>query len=88
MDAQNNCWLQHYQNLSNFVKKVLYLGGMCGGEPPVPIPNTEANTASADDTWSASSWESRSPPRYSTFFFGKETFIALWVMKVFVFLIL
>ena len=32
------------------------------GVPPVPIPNTEVKTSRAKDTWSASSWESRSSP--------------------------
>ncbi len=29
---------------------------------PVPIPNTEVKLFSADDTWRAASWESRSSP--------------------------
>jgi hypothetical protein len=37
-------------------------GGYSGGEPPVPIPNTEVKLASADGTWGATPWESRSPP--------------------------
>ena len=37
-------------------------GGDSGGEPPVPIPNTEVKPASADGTWGATPWESRSPP--------------------------
>jgi hypothetical protein len=37
-------------------------GGYSGGEPPVPIPNTEVKPASADGTWGATPWESRSPP--------------------------
>ena len=37
-------------------------GGYSGGEPPVPIPNTEVKPASADGTWGAIPWESRSPP--------------------------
>src|SRR3990172_11945584 len=40
-------------------------GGDCGGEPPVPIPNTEVKLASADGTWGAGPWESRSPPDFS-----------------------
>ena len=30
--------------------------------PPVPIPNTEVKLHSADDTWRATAWESRSSP--------------------------
>jgi hypothetical protein len=37
-------------------------GGDSGGEPPVPIPNTEVKPASADGTWGAIPWESRSLP--------------------------
>ena len=37
-------------------------GGHSGGVTPVPIPNTEVKTASADGTWGATPWESRSPP--------------------------
>ena len=41
-------------------------GDNAGGVPPVPISNTEVKTSRADDTWGASSWESRSLP-------GKQT---------------
>src|SRR5688572_12153953 len=37
-------------------------GGDSGGETPLPIPNRAVKPPSADGTWSASSWESRSPP--------------------------
>ncbi len=37
-------------------------GGDSGGEPPVPIPNTEVKPASADGTWVGTPWESRTPP--------------------------
>ena len=37
-------------------------GGDSGGEPPVPIPNTEVKPASADGTWGAGPWESRTLP--------------------------
>jgi Tetratricopeptide repeat len=37
-------------------------GGKSGGETPVPIPNTEVKTASADGTWGETPRESRSPP--------------------------
>src|SRR6266516_1114378 len=39
-------------------------GGNCGGETPVPIPNTEVKTASADGTWGGTPWESRSSPGF------------------------
>src|SRR5260221_14193997 len=37
-------------------------GGDCGGETPVPIPNTAVKPARADGTWGETPWESRSPP--------------------------
>ncbi len=37
-------------------------GGHSGRATPVPIPNTEVKPASADGTWGASPWESRTPP--------------------------
>ena len=37
-------------------------GGDSDGDPPVPIPNTEVKPASADGTWGADPWESRTPP--------------------------
>jgi hypothetical protein len=37
-------------------------GGDSGGGQPVPIPNTEVKPASADGTWGATPWESRSLP--------------------------
>ena len=37
-------------------------GGDSGGVPHVPIPNTTVKPSSADGTWAAGSWESRTPP--------------------------
>ncbi len=37
-------------------------GGDSGGVPHVPIPNTTVKPSSADGTWTAGSWESRTPP--------------------------
>ena len=37
-------------------------GGDGGGVPRVPIPNTTVKTSSADGTWTAGSWESRTLP--------------------------
>ena len=37
-------------------------GGDGGGVPHVPIPNTTVKPSSADGTWTAGSWESRTPP--------------------------
>ena len=39
-----------------------FYGGIGEGETPVPIPNTEVKTFSADGTAWATGWESRSPP--------------------------
>jgi hypothetical protein len=39
-------------------------GGNSGGEPPVPIPNTEVKPACADGTWGVGPRESRSPPGF------------------------
>ena len=33
-----------------------------GGDPRVPIPNTTVKPSSADGTWTAGSWESRTSP--------------------------
>src|SRR5215213_8997781 len=37
-------------------------GGYCVGETPLPIPNRAVKPHSADGTWIARAWESRSPP--------------------------
>ena len=37
-------------------------GGDSGGDPPVPIPNTEVKPSSADGTWGESPRESRTLP--------------------------
>ena len=37
-------------------------GDHSGGEPRVPIPNTAVKPSSADGTWTAGSWESRTLP--------------------------
>ena len=39
------------------------LGDWSGGATPGPIPNPEVKSASADGTWPATAWESRSLPR-------------------------
>ena len=38
------------------------LGDDCGGDTPVPIPNTEVKSSSADGTWLEITWESRTSP--------------------------
>ena len=43
-------------------KEIRFLGGYSGEVTPVPIPNTEVKLSRADDTASATRWESRSPP--------------------------
>src|SRR3954452_7214932 len=37
-------------------------GGHSEGDTPLPIPNREVKPLSADGTWPARAWESRSPP--------------------------
>ena len=37
-------------------------GGYGEGETPLPIPNRAVKPLSADGTWPARAWESRSPP--------------------------
>ena len=41
---------------------------ICGGNSeevtPVPIPNTEVNLLSADDTWWETAWESKTSPLF------------------------
>src|SRR5581483_3335052 len=39
-------------------------GGYGEGETPLPIPNRAVKPLSADGTWPARAWESRSPPVY------------------------
>ena len=48
-------------------------GGDGGGVPHVPIPNTTVKPSSADGTWTAGSWESRTPPSETPlgYFFSK-----------------
>src|SRR5215208_1430255 len=38
------------------------IGGDSEGDTPLPIPNREVKPLSADGTWPARAWESRSPP--------------------------
>jgi hypothetical protein len=37
-------------------------GGYSEGETPLPFPNRAVKPLSADGTWPARAWESRSPP--------------------------
>ncbi len=39
-------------------------GGFGEGETPLPIPNRAVKPLSADGTWLARAWESRTPPVY------------------------
>jgi hypothetical protein len=39
-----------------------FSGGLGEGETPLPIPNREVKPLSADGTWLARAWESRTPP--------------------------
>ena len=41
-----------------------FSGGRSEGETPVPIPNTEVKPISADGTWGATPWESRTLPTF------------------------
>jgi hypothetical protein len=41
-------------------------GGYGVGETPLPIPNRAVKPHSADGTWPARAWESRSPPVLSS----------------------
>ena len=41
-----------------------FSGGFGEGETPLPIPNREVKPLSADGTWLARAWESRTPPVY------------------------
>src|SRR3984885_9524408 len=43
-----------------------FSGGLGEGETPLPIPNRAVKPLSADGTWPARAWESRTPPVYST----------------------
>ncbi len=53
------------------VNNILLSGGDGEGVTPVPIPNTEVKSFSADGTWVATPWESRtSPGRNELIFFA------------------
>jgi hypothetical protein len=39
-----------------------FSGGLGEGETPLPIPNRAVKPLSADGTWLARAWESRTPP--------------------------
>src|SRR5437660_2690590 len=41
-------------------------GGYSEGETPLPIPNRAVKPLSADGTWPARAWESRTPPVFSS----------------------
>jgi hypothetical protein len=47
---------------SSFKETPNPFGGDGGGEPRVPISNTTVKPSSADGTWTAGSWESRTSP--------------------------
>ncbi len=51
-----------FQRMISECKLSYAFGGDGGGVPHVPIPNTTVKPSSADGTWTAGSWESRTPP--------------------------
>ena len=52
-----------FERLILFQRKSSHpFGGDGEGEPRVPIPNTTVKPFSADGTWTAGSWESRTSP--------------------------
>ncbi len=51
-----------FQRINSECKLSYAFGGDGGGVPHVPIPNTTVKPSSADGTWTAGSWESRTPP--------------------------
>jgi hypothetical protein len=54
-----------------------FSGGYCEGETPLPIPNRAVKPLSADGTWLARAWESRTPPVFFTY--GLVTCLSLHV---------
>ncbi len=46
----------------SYQKLIKFFGEYYEKVTPVPIPNTVVKLLSADDTWRAASWESRSLP--------------------------
>ena len=51
-----------FREYKNFLKRS---GNNSEKATPVPIPNTEVKFLSADDTWGAAPWESRTLPVFS-----------------------
>ena len=47
------------------LESLKYYGGDSNGDTPVPIPNTEVKPISADGTWGATPWESRTLPTFN-----------------------
>ena len=43
-------------------RSLAFSGGFSEGETPLPIPNRAVKPLSADGTWPARAWESRTPP--------------------------
>ena len=50
-------------------------GGYGEGETPLPIPNRAVKPLSADGTWLARAWESRSPPLFPLGRFNEAAFL-------------
>jgi hypothetical protein len=50
------------ENEQKHLQQLNISGDNDGEATPVPIPNTEVKLSSADGTWTAGSWESKSSP--------------------------
>ena len=53
---------QFAEQTDGFQSCALKTGANGDEVPPVPIPNTEVKLLSADDTWWATAWESKTLP--------------------------
>ena len=61
--SQNVCMIFNSKmDMEEAMLRPIAFGGDGGGVPHVPIPNTTVKPSSADGTWTAGSWESRTPP--------------------------
>ena len=54
--------LNTHETVTRFMLRIP--GGLAGGAPPVPIPNTEVKLSRADATAAVRQWESRTLPGY------------------------
>ena len=71
-----------YSIFPTSIRKRSNIGDLSSGGTPGSIPNPVVKSASADGTWGATPWESRSSPILSLLFFYPSDYLLLPALSI------